>query len=94
MKNTAYLINVSRGGEVDEAELIQALEAGQIAGAGLDVSDPEPADPDNPLFHMDNVILTPHCGAASQESMERMATESAQAVCDFFRGKEPEHRIV
>jgi D-3-phosphoglycerate dehydrogenase len=57
---TAYLINTSRGGVVDEAALVEALRAGVIAGAGLDVFEQEPPDPDNPLFKLQNVSVTPH----------------------------------
>ncbi len=60
MKPTAYLINTSRGGTVDEAALIKALKAGTIAGAAMDVFEREPADPDNELFKLDNVFKTPH----------------------------------
>jgi len=61
MKPTAYLINTARGGLVDEQALYTALTRGYIAGAGLDVIEPEPPDPSNPLFKLENVLLTPHC---------------------------------
>ena len=60
MKPTAYLINTSRGSIVDEAALIEALRQGTIRGAGLDVFEQEPVDPDNPLLEMDNVVVSPH----------------------------------
>src|SRR5260370_16323870 len=71
MKTTAYLINVGRGVIVDLADLTAALQAGEIAGAGLDVFEIEPLPPDHPLWRMENVILTPHCAAASPRVPER-----------------------
>ena len=65
MKPSAYLINTARGGIVDEAAMIEALRAGKIAGAGLDVFDVEPVETDNPLLHMDNVVVTPHVAGSS-----------------------------
>ena len=73
MKRTAFLINTSRGQVVDQAALIQALQEGWIAGAGLDVYDPEPLPPDNPLLTMDNVVLSPHMAAHTDEALFRMA---------------------
>lgn len=76
MKPTALFINNGRGPTVDEKALIKALEQGWIAAAGLDVLEQEPPDPENPLIHMDNVILTPHVASAS----ERMAPETRRRV--------------
>ena len=76
MKPSALFINNGRGPTVDEKALIKALEEGWIAGAGLDVLEEEPPDPENPLLHMDNVILTPHVASASQ----RMAPETRRRV--------------
>ena len=76
MKTTAMLITACRGPVVDEAALVQALRDGEIAGAGLDVLEQEPPDPENPLLHMDNVILTPHVASASS----RMGPESRRRV--------------
>lgn len=66
MKNTAYLINVTRGGIIDEPALIEALHNGQIAGAGLDVCEGEPLTADDPLWDAPNLIITPHTAGASQ----------------------------
>ncbi|MBX3014438.1 MAG: hypothetical protein KF832_23165 [Caldilineaceae bacterium] len=66
MKPSAYLINVTRGGIIDEPALIEALLAGQLAGAGLDVTEKEPLAPDNPLWHAPNLIITPHRAGVSQ----------------------------
>ena len=71
MKRSAYLINVGRGVIVDLADLTAALQAGEIAGAGLDVYEIEPLPSDHPLWRMENVILTPHCAAASPRVPER-----------------------
>jgi phosphoglycerate dehydrogenase-like enzyme len=71
MKGTAYLINVGRGVIVDLADLTAALRAGEIAGAGLDVFEVEPLPPEHPLWDMENVIITPHCAAASPRVPER-----------------------
>jgi len=68
MKPTAYLINTSRGGMVDTEALVSALKEGTIAGAAIDVYNQEPPPPDHPLFALDNVILTPHIGWASDEA--------------------------
>ena len=73
MKPTAYLINAARGETVDEVELVRALQEKKIAGAGLDVYAKEPPDNDNPLFALDNVILSPHNAALTRECMDRMA---------------------
>jgi phosphoglycerate dehydrogenase-like enzyme len=71
MKRSAYLINVGRGVIVDLADLTAALQAGEIAGAGLDVFEVEPLPVDHPLWGMENVIITPHCAAASPRVPER-----------------------
>ncbi len=72
MKPTAYLINVARGPIVDEDALIDALKAGTIAGAGLDVTEVEPLDKDSPLWDMENVIITPHVAGVSQLRFPRL----------------------
>ena len=72
MKPTAFIINTARGAIIKETDLIDALQKGIIAGAGLDVQDPEPPQLDNPMFSMDNVILTPHIGWKTLESRQRL----------------------
>ena len=94
MKPTAILVNTSRGTVVDEAALIQALRDGEIAGAGLDVSDPEPARGDNPLHNMDNVIMTPHCAGATYDSMEHMSKDVARGIIEAFSGRKPTWPVV
>ena len=72
MKSSAYFINVGRGRSVVTADLIQALEQGDIAGAGLDVTEPEPLPADHPLWTAPNVIITPHVAAGSDRRIERL----------------------
>lgn len=90
MKPTAFLINTARGPLVDEAALVQALKEKQIAGAGLDVFDPEPPKADNPLYALPNVVLTPHSAGLTVECVIRMATHAAQAIMDVLEGRRPE----
>jgi D-3-phosphoglycerate dehydrogenase / 2-oxoglutarate reductase len=90
MKRSAYLINCARGPIVDEAALVKALKDGTIAGAGLDVFDPEPPKADNPLFGLPNVILSPHSAGLTVECVIRMATHAAQAIIDVLEGRRPE----
>jgi lactate dehydrogenase-like 2-hydroxyacid dehydrogenase len=90
MKQTAFLINTSRGPVVDEAALVQALDAGQIAGAALDVHENEPvAHPGLP--GRKNVLLTPHIASASLETRTRMAMLAAEDVVAYFSGRRPAH---
>ena len=89
MKPTAYLINASRGGVIDEEALIQSLKEKRIAGAGLDVFAKEPPEKDNPLKGFDNVILTPHIGGLTLECTIRMAESAAQSTLDTLQGKKP-----
>jgi len=88
MKRTAYLINTSRGPVVDEAALLAALEAGQIAGAALDVHEKEPQVHPG-LMKRADVILTPHIASASVETRTRMATIAAENVIAVFAGRRP-----
>jgi D-3-phosphoglycerate dehydrogenase len=89
MKNSAFLINVSRGGIVDEDALYDALRRGKIAGAGLDVLATEPPRQDNPLLSLDSVIFTPHCSGITAESSRRVSLLCVQAAIDYFEGKFP-----
>lgn len=88
MKPTAYLINTSRGPVVDEAALAEALQAGTIRGAALDVFENEP-NVYPPLLALDNVILTPHIASASRETRTKMATTAAENVIAVLEGKRP-----
>lgn len=87
MKPTAYLINAARGPIIDEAALVKALDAGEIAGAGLDVFEQEPPAQDNPLFAMDNVIVSPHNAALSDGALRAMAMDSALGIAEYLTGK-------
>lgn len=89
MKKSAYICSLGRGPVVNETDLYEALKNGQIAGAALDVFDPEPPDKNNPLFTLDNVILTPHSGGDTYESRQRCATRSAQALLEALDGHPP-----
>ncbi len=89
MKKTAVLINVSRGGLVDERALAEILDERRIFGAGLDVLTDEPPRSDNPLLHLDNVVLTPHCAWYSEEGCEDVESRTARAVARVLRGDWP-----
>lgn len=80
MKKGAFLVNVARGGVVDEAALAAALEAGHLAGAALDVFGNEPLEDDSPLRGAPNLVITPHLGASTKEAQELVATEISEAV--------------
>ena len=94
MKPTSYLINCARGGIVDEAALLDALNGRRILGAGLDVQVDEPPKPGDPLLTCDRLILTPHSATTTAEGMVRMATTVAQNVLDHFDGRLPESHVV
>jgi D-3-phosphoglycerate dehydrogenase len=93
MKPSAFIINVARGGVVDEAALAAALEAGTIAGAAVDVYSAEPPDPDNPLLRAPNIILTPHLGASTAEAQTRVAVEAAEQVREVLAGRSARYAI-
>ncbi len=90
MKPTAIFVNTSRGGVVDEGALIDALNAGTIAGAGLDVFEQEPVDPDNPLLKMDNVIATPHAAGGTWDTWFRRAEFAYGNMTRVWAGGEPQ----
>ena len=94
MKPTALLINCARGPIVDEDALIEALENGRLAGAGLDVTDPEPVAPDSPLFKLPNVIVTPHYAPTTVESATRVSKIAAENINAVLAGQEPVGCIV
>jgi phosphoglycerate dehydrogenase-like enzyme len=93
MKPTAFLLNTARGTIIHEADLIEALTAGRLAGAGLDVFEDEPPA-DNPLFHMDNVVVTPHAAGVDLKSRDDMALSAAMAIVSLSRGEWPTEKIV
>jgi D-3-phosphoglycerate dehydrogenase len=90
MKSTAFLVNFSRGEVIDERALYDALKAGIIAGAAIDVYDPEPPLSNNPLFELDNILLSPHSAALTGECVIRMATGAAEGVVDVLTGRRPQ----
>ncbi len=89
MKHQAILINTARGAIVDELALYRALTQGWIAGAGLDVLEQEPPAPDNPFLQLQNVVLTPHTAASSDELMEAMYRAGCQVTKDLLDGRRP-----
>jgi len=89
LKSTAVLVNTSRGPVVDEVALTEALAAGRIAGAGLDVFDQEPPDADNPLFSLDNVVLTAHLAGPTVESSTARLRNAFDNVERVERGDPP-----
>ncbi|HTI14403.1 MAG TPA: D-glycerate dehydrogenase [Dictyobacter sp.] len=92
MKNSAILINTARGPIVDEQALVQALQAGQIAGAGLDVFEQEPlVSPD--LMTMEQVVIVPHIGSASYATRTLMATIASQNIIAHIQGQKPPHQL-
>lgn len=89
MKPTAAVINTARGPLIDEVALIEALRAGRIAGAGLDVLEQEPPAPDNPLLFMDNVVVTPHVASATTRMRPETRRRAAREVALVLRGRWP-----
>jgi len=88
MKPTAYLINIGRGGLVDEAALIAALQEGRLAGAGLDVFEREPLPPDSPLWDMPNVLVSPHLAGSSPRSHARLMELFCENLRRYLAGEE------
>ncbi len=89
MKPTAIIINTARGGNIDETALVEALQSRTIAGAGLDVMEHEPPDPDDPLPKLDNVIVTPHTAGPTLESLPKRAINSFANIQRVWAGEPP-----
>jgi D-3-phosphoglycerate dehydrogenase len=87
VKPTVHIINAARGGVLDETALLDALNEGRVAGAGLDVYATEPCT-DSPLFALDQVVATPHLGASTEEAQEKAGVAVARSVVAFFAGNE------
>jgi D-3-phosphoglycerate dehydrogenase len=94
MKSNAILINVSRGGLIDEVALFESLQKGHLFGAGLDVFEVEPPPPDYPLLSLENVVATPHAAGGTEETQERSALQVAQQVIDVLSGKPPTNPVM
>lgn len=93
MKNTAYLINTARGPLVEINDLAKALDAGELAGAGLDVLPVEPLEADNPLRGRDDVVLTPHTGFYSEDALADLQTTVATDVATILNGGAPKYPV-
>lgn len=93
MKSSAFLINTSRGSIIDEVALIKALEEKRIAGAGLDVFEQEPIDPNNPLLKMKNVVVTPHSAYYSDNALIRLRTSVGKEAARVLSGQWPQNVV-
>ena len=94
MKPTAYLINTSRGGLINEPDLCAVLKEKRIAGAALDVFEEEPPPRDHPFFKLNNITLTAHTAGVDLKSRDDMALSAAQAIVDLSQGKWPKEKVV
>ena len=86
MKSGAYLINTARGGLVVEDDVAQACRSGQLAGYATDVVDEEPMPPGHPFQLVDNILVTPHIGSRTAESVERQAVRAVTNLVEFLSG--------
>lgn len=93
MKSNAILVNSARGGIVDESALADALNKGIIAGAALDSFQPEPPDPDSPLFNVKNLIMTSHIAGTTVEANQALGTGAARAIIDYSHNEMPEFPV-
>jgi glyoxylate reductase len=93
MKPTAILINTARGPIVDQAALIEGLQQGQIAGAALDVTDPEPPPADDPIYTAPNLLVVPHIGSATQAARERMTELAVENLLAGLDGRPMPHQV-
>ncbi len=93
MQPHAILVNTSRGGVVDQSALRDALVRGEIGGAALDVTTPEPLPPDDPLLDAPNLLVTPHMGSATGPTRERMADLAVDGLLASLAGEQPEHLV-
>jgi glyoxylate reductase len=93
MKPTSIFINTARGPVHNEEDLIEALKAGTIWGAGLDVTNPEPMKSDNPLLSMENVAILPHIGSATIEARNEMSRMAAVNIIEYYKGNKIPNQI-
>ena len=91
MRPTAILVNTARGGVVDQAALIDALNAGEIAGAAIDVTAPEPPPPDDPVFTTPNLLVLPHIGSATRTARARMTELAVENLLAGLDGRPMPH---
>jgi D-3-phosphoglycerate dehydrogenase len=91
MKPGSFFINAARGGLVDTEALVKALSSHHLAGAALDVLENEPPKPDHPLVGLENVLITPHSAALTEEAMSRMGMTAAEDIVRVLRGKTAIH---
>jgi phosphoglycerate dehydrogenase-like enzyme len=94
MKKTAYLVNLARGGVVDEAALLKTLTERRIAGAAIDVLETEPPAKDHALLKLDNVLFTPHIGGSTREAQARGEWGAAEEVVRVLQGEKPRNAVV
>ncbi len=93
MKPTSYLLNTSNPQAIDERSLVEALSNGEIAGAGLDVYQSAPLPPDHPLLALENVVLTPHIGGATDDTVARHSRMMKEAIFSFLDGVRPDNLV-
>ena len=93
MRPGVVIVNCARGTLVDHDALLGALESGRVAGAGLDVTDPEPLPADHPLLQRDDVLVTPHVGSGTTVGLERVVTQALAQALVWLRGGSPEHLL-
>jgi len=93
MKSNGILVNAARGPIVDEQALYEALKEKKIAAAGLDVFNQEPPEPDNPLFELDNIVITPHLASFTDEGRKRMGVTAAEDILRVLRGEPPKYPV-
>jgi D-3-phosphoglycerate dehydrogenase len=94
MKKSAFLVNLARGGVVDEEALLRCLTEKRIAGAAIDVRETEPPAQDDPLLRLDNVLLTPHIGGSSREAQKRGEWGAAEEVVRVLQGARPLNPVI
>jgi D-3-phosphoglycerate dehydrogenase / 2-oxoglutarate reductase len=87
MKDGVRIINVARGGVIDEAALVEAIKSGKVSGAAIDVYEQEPTPADNPLVGLPNVVTTPHLGASTEEAQSKVAVDVAEQIVDVLQGR-------
>ena len=93
MKRSAYLVNLADAAIVEEAALVSALQTGRLAGAAMDVYETHPVQPNSPLLSLDNVVLTPHIGGATEETITRHSAMMARDILRWIAGERPKHLV-